>query len=97
MIESIAGVNALKRRACKLGMDASNSDAKRLLDELSDNDDSEAHTEFVPLMVANEVLLDVQERLLESAAHCVTVCDDTEAKRTGAKIAVENQRAETPL
>ncbi|CAI5726907.1 unnamed protein product [Peronospora effusa] len=54
MTESIAGVNALKRRACELGIDASISDKKRLLDERSDSDDSDAHTEFVPLMVANE-------------------------------------------
>jgi hypothetical protein len=49
MIEAIAGVNALKRRG---GADASGGEK---LVELSD-DDSDAHSEFVPLMVANEVL-----------------------------------------
>lgn len=59
MIEAIAGVNALKRRARELGLHASNGDEKRPMDELSDSDDGDgdAHTEFVPLMVANEVLL----------------------------------------
>ncbi|CAI5717497.1 unnamed protein product [Peronospora destructor] len=68
MIESIAGVNALKRCAYELGMGASNSDEKRLLDELSDSDNSDAHTEFVPLMVANEKH-DALERKLRSKAN----------------------------
>eukprot|EP00644_Phytophthora_capsici_P006042 jgi/Phyca11/539156/estExt2_Genewise1Plus.C_PHYCAscaffold_21068 len=65
MIEAIAGVNALKRRARELGLDATNGDEKRPLDELSDSDDGDAHTEFVPLMVANEKQ-DVLERKLRA-------------------------------
>lgn len=57
MVEAIAGVNALKRRARELGVHASNGDEKRSMEELSDSDDGDAQTEFVPLMVANEVLL----------------------------------------
>ncbi|ETL37340.1 hypothetical protein, variant 1 [Phytophthora nicotianae CJ01A1] len=50
MIEAIAGVNALKRRARELGVDAANGDEKQPVDELSDSDDGDAQTEFVPLM-----------------------------------------------
>ena len=56
MIEAIAGVNALQR--CKSGLGApagTTDDEKQVLDERSDSEDSDAHTEFVPLMVANEV------------------------------------------
>lgn len=53
MIEAIAGVNALKRRAREIGLNDTNLDEKQPVDELSDSDD-EAHTEFVPLMVSIE-------------------------------------------
>ncbi|CAI5742583.1 unnamed protein product [Hyaloperonospora brassicae] len=55
MVEAIAGVNALQR--CKSGLGAltgTTDDEKQLLDERSDSEDSDAHTEFVPLMVVNE-------------------------------------------
>ncbi|KAI9907280.1 hypothetical protein PsorP6_004729 [Peronosclerospora sorghi] len=54
MIEAIGGTNALKRRNRDLG---TFSDETQLAVELNDSDDDETHTEFVPLMVADEVLL----------------------------------------
>ncbi|CAH0522629.1 unnamed protein product [Peronospora belbahrii] len=54
MIEAIAGVNALKRRAREIGTTVSNDGEKLLLDELSDSDDGDVHTEFMPLVVTNE-------------------------------------------
>ncbi|KAF4139947.1 Transmembrane amino acid transporter protein [Phytophthora infestans] len=65
MVEAIAGVNALKRRARELGVDAANGDEKQPMNELSDSDDGDAHTEFVPLMVASEKH-DVLERKLRA-------------------------------
>ena len=56
MIEAIAGVNALKRCKGELGANANlDDDDKRSLEELNDSDDDDVLTEFVPLMVANEV------------------------------------------
>ncbi|KAJ8561671.1 hypothetical protein ON010_g8012 [Phytophthora cinnamomi] len=70
MIEAIAGVNALKRRARELGLHASNGDEKRPVEEFSDSDDDDddAHTEFVPLMVANEKQ-DALEKKLRAKTH----------------------------
>ncbi|EEY67982.1 uncharacterized protein PITG_18046 [Phytophthora infestans T30-4] len=64
MVEAIAGVNALKRRARELGVDAANGDEKQPMNELSDSDDGDAHTEFVPLMVASEMELAEMAELL---------------------------------
>lgn len=62
MIEAIAGVNALKRGKGEVGASAGTDDeVKRSLEELRDSDDSDAHTEFVPLMVANEVVYCVDD------------------------------------
>ncbi|RLN02641.1 hypothetical protein BBJ28_00014696 [Nothophytophthora sp. Chile5] len=55
MLEAIAGVNALKQRARELGLDEGNGE-KRAAADLVNSDDDDAHTEFLPLMVANEVL-----------------------------------------
>lgn len=60
MIEAIAGVNALKRRARDLGVDASG--AEKRAEELADSDD-DAHTEFVPLMVANQKQNALEQKL----------------------------------
>ncbi|RLN56410.1 hypothetical protein BBJ28_00017447 [Nothophytophthora sp. Chile5] len=64
MLEAIAGVNALKQRARELGLDEGNGE-KRAAADLVNSDDDDAHTEFLPLMVANEVLFPVPKSLRE--------------------------------
>ncbi|KAI9910960.1 hypothetical protein PsorP6_010562 [Peronosclerospora sorghi] len=54
MIEATGGSNPLKRRNRDL---VTSSDETQLSGELNDSEDDETHTEFVPLMVADKVLL----------------------------------------
>ncbi|KAE9022795.1 Transmembrane protein [Phytophthora rubi] len=69
MVEAIAGVNALKRRARELGVHASNGDEKRPMEELSDSDDGDAQTEFVPLMKQDALEKKLRAKTSEARFH----------------------------